>query len=246
VIDHITSFRAVSVTGAGSNPTWVIRIPPLIRPYINNASVHGPVTHPSLYSTMASRPLPGASYHTADLAFHSCSDVDLEAVDSYASEKGRVPFQTSQQGNARLRRGPPVMLILLLLCCLSFVASAYVGRASADQFIMPLFCVPERHAPRAAQLSAAFRTSPNKEWVYGTQEKALDILKQKYNSSRVGCHAANVRDYMRQTHSVVESSLEWADVSESAIVLHWQGSDSKLKPVIIANTDGLSHSHSPP
>lgn len=186
---------------------------------------------------MASRPLPGASYHTADLAFHSCSDVDLEAVDSYASEKGRVPFQTSQQGNARLRRGPPVMLILLLLCCLSFVASAYVGRASADQFIMPLFCVPERHAPRAAQLSAAFRTSPNKEWVYGTQEKALDILKQKYNSSRVGCHAANVRDYMRQTHSVVESSLEWADVSESAIVLHWQGSDSKLKPVIIANTD---------
>jgi hypothetical protein len=174
---------------------------------------------------MASRPLPGASYHTADLAFHSCSDVDLEAVDSYASEKGRVPFQTSQQGNARLRRGPPVMLILLLLCCLSFVASAYVGRASADQFIMPLFCVPERHAPRAAQLSAAFRTSPNKEWVYGTQEKALDILyvrtlycaqkllsfhwltlrhrKQKYNSSRVGCHAANVRDYMRQTHSVV-------------------------------------------
>jgi hypothetical protein len=187
----------------------------------------GPSPILPFYPTMASRPLPGATYHTADLAFHSCSDVDLEAVDSSASEKGRVfsPVQTSQQGTARLRRGPPVMLILLLLCCLSFVASAYVGRASDDQFMLSLFCVPERHAPRAAQLSAAFRTSSNKEWVYGTQKKALDIMyvrtlhcaqkllsfhwltlrhrKQKYNSSRVGCHAANVRDYMRQTYSVV-------------------------------------------
>lgn len=239
---------------------------------------------------MASRPLPGATYHTADLAFHSSSDVDLEAVDSYgSSEKGRVhlPVQTSQQ--AQPRRGPPVMLILLLLCCMSFVASAYMGRASGDQFMEPLFCVPERHAPRAAQLSAAFHTSPSKEWVYGTQKKALDILyvrtlhcaqklllfhwltlrhrKQKYNSSRVGCHATNVRDYMRQTYPVVlviswrphsfplfrthtpsyrESSLQWTNVSQSAIVLHWQGSDSKLKPVIITNADGLSCNYPPP
>lgn len=127
---------------------------------------------------MASRPLPGASYHTADLAFHSCSDVDLEAVDSYgSSEKGHVHLPVQTQGTARLRRGPPVMLILLLLCCLSFVASAYMGNASRDLFDgPPLLCVPERHAPRAAQLSAAFRTSSNMEWVSGTQKKALDIL----------------------------------------------------------------------
>jgi len=130
------------------------------------------------------------------------------------------------------------MLILLLLCCLSFVASAYMGNASRDLFdVPPLLCVPERQAPRAAQLSAAFRTSPNKEWVFGTQKKALDILKQNYNSSRDGCHAANVRDYMRQTYSIVASSLQWTDVSQSAIVLHWQGADSKLKPVIITNTE---------
>lgn len=242
---------------------------------------------------MASRPLPGATYHTADLAFHSCSDVDLEAIDSYgSSEKGHVhlPVQTSQHGTARLRRGPPVMLILLLLCCLSFVASAYMGNASRDLFdVPPLLCVPERQAPRAAQLSAAFRTSPNKEWVFGTQKKALDILyvrtlhcarkwlsfhwltlrhrKQNYNSSRDGCHAANVRDYMRQTYSIVlviswraafisglfhthtpfhrASSLQWTDVSQSAIVLHWQGADSKLRPVIITNTEGLSCSYLP-
>lgn len=176
---------------------------------------------------MAARPLPGATYHTADLAFHSFPDVDLEAVDPYGpSEKTRIqlPVQPPQT-MSRLRRGPPVMLILLLLCCLSFVASAFVGRASDDPLSMPLLCVPERHAALAAQISAASRTEYNKEWVYRTEQRALDILyvrtlhcahklpffhwltlrhrKQKFNTSRVGCHAANVRDYMRQTYSVV-------------------------------------------
>lgn len=30
------------------------------------------------------------------------------------------------------------------------------------------------------------------------------------------------------------------DVAESAVVLHWQGSDSSLKPVLITNSDGMS------
>jgi len=185
---------------------------------------------------MANRPLPGATYHTADLAFHSFPDVDLEAVDPYGpSEKTRVhlPVQSPR------RRGPPVMLILLLLCCLSFVASAFVGRASSGPFMVPLDCVPERHASLAALISAASRTEPNKEWTYRTQERALDILKEKFNTSRAGCHAANVRDYMWQTYSVLESSLQWTNVSKSAIVLHWQGTDRELKPVIITNNDDV-------
>ena len=133
---------------------------------------------------MTARPLPGAPYHTADFAFHSSSDVDLEAVDSYGpSEKElstserriHLPLQTYQR-TAHLRRGPPVMLILLLLCCLAFVVSAFTGSASADRFSFPLPCVPERHAPLADQTSAAFRTEPHMEWVYETQARALDIL----------------------------------------------------------------------
>jgi hypothetical protein len=128
------------------------------------------------------------------------------------------------------------MLILLLLCCLAFVASAFTGSASDDQFFVHLPCVPERHAPLADKISAAFRPEPDAEWVYVVQERALDIVKQKHNStSRVGCHATNVRDYMRQTYSVVESSLHWTNVSQSAVVLHWQGVDRKLKPVAITN-----------
>ncbi|KAF8269132.1 hypothetical protein EI94DRAFT_1799632 [Lactarius quietus] len=170
---------------------------------------------------MAARPLPGATYHTADIAFHAFPDVDLEAVDSYGpSEKSRIylPVQTPKS-MARLRRGPPVMLILLVLCCLSFVA--------------------KRHAQLAADISAAARTGPNKEWVHGTQEKAWNIMKQKHNTSRVGCHAANVRGYMRQTFSaVLRTFTHWTNVSQSAVVLHWQGADSKLKPVIISSTHG--------
>ncbi|KAI9450480.1 hypothetical protein BJY52DRAFT_1191832 [Lactarius psammicola] len=189
---------------------------------------------------MATRPLPGAPYHTADFAFHSSPDVDLEAVDSYGPSEKELPtletrIHLPSQRTAHLRRGPPVMLILLLLCCLAFVVSAFMSSASADLFSFPLHCVSERHAPLAHQISAGFRSEPHTEWVYETQARALDILKQKYNTSRVGCHATNVRDYMRRSYPVVESSLDWTNVSQSAIVLHWQGADRELKPVVITN-----------
>jgi hypothetical protein len=29
-------------------------------------------------------------------------------------------------------------------------------------------------------------------------------------------------------------------VAESAVVLHWQGTDSSLKPVLVTNSDGMS------
>ncbi|KAH9032271.1 hypothetical protein EDB85DRAFT_1956549 [Lactarius pseudohatsudake] len=190
---------------------------------------------------MAAPPLPGATYHTADFAFHSSPDVDLEAVDSYGpSEKepstleSRIHLPIQTHDKARTRRGPPVLLILLLLCCLAFVVSAFTGGAFDDDDL-PLSCVPERLVPLAQQISAEFRTAPHAERVYVTQERALHILKQKHNTSRVGCHATNVRDYMRRSYPVVESSLDWTNVSQSAIVLRWQGADPKLKPVIITN-----------
>ncbi|KAH9173238.1 hypothetical protein EDB89DRAFT_1960691 [Lactarius sanguifluus] len=192
---------------------------------------------------MAARPLPGATYHTTDFAFHSSPDADLEAVGPYGpSEKDpstlesriHLPIQTSHD-KARTRRGPPVLLIFLLLCCLAFVSAFTGGAFDNDDVLLDLSCVPERIAPLAQQISAEFRAAPQAERVYVTQERALDILKQKYNTSRVSCHATNVRDYMRRSYPVVESSLDWTNVSQSAIVLRWQGADPKLKPVIITN-----------
>ncbi|KAI9439133.1 hypothetical protein H4582DRAFT_118937 [Lactarius indigo] len=192
---------------------------------------------------MAAPPLPGATYHIADFAFHSSPEVDLEAVDSYGpSEKDpstlesrmHLPIQTSHD-KARTRRGPPVRLILLSLCCLAFVVGAFMGSTPDDDLLLDFSCVPERHATLAQQISAEYRNASRAEQVYVTQERALDILKQKYNTSRVGCHAANVRDYMRRSYPVVESSLDWTNVSQSAIVLRWQGADPKLKPVVITN-----------
>ncbi|KAH9026234.1 hypothetical protein EDB84DRAFT_346820 [Lactarius hengduanensis] len=134
---------------------------------------------------MAARPLPGATYHTADFAFHSSPDADLEAVDSYGpSEKepstleSRIHLPIQTHDKARTRRGPPVLLILLLLCCLAFVVSAFTGGAFDDDDDLPLSCVPERLAPLAQQISAEFRTAPHAERVYVTQERALHILKQ--------------------------------------------------------------------
>ncbi|KAI9439075.1 hypothetical protein H4582DRAFT_1946503, partial [Lactarius indigo] len=43
---------------------------------------------------------------------------------------------------------------------------------------------------------------------------------------------------MRRSYPAVVSSLDWTNVSQSAIVLRWQGADPKLKPVIITNDPG--------
>ena len=122
---------------------------------------------------MATRPLPGASYHTADFTFHSSPDVDPEAVDPYGpSEKEpHNTLQTSQR-TAHPRRQRPVILIILLLCCLAFVASAFTGNTFHDD----LACVSERHAPLADHISAAFQPEPNADRVYVIQESAVHIL----------------------------------------------------------------------
>ena len=130
---------------------------------------------------MAARPLPGASYHTVDLAFHSYPDVDPEAADSYGpSEKALSTLEggtlQTSQGTAHLRRGRPVMLILLLLCCLAFVASAFTGRTSDDQLFAHIPCVPERHAPLADEISAAFQPAQSAYGVYMDHLSALSVL----------------------------------------------------------------------
>lgn len=38
-------------------------------------------------------------------------------------------------------------------------------------------------------------------------------------------------------------SLNRTDVAKSAVVLHWQGTNSSLKPVLISNSDGVSGFH---
>ena len=126
---------------------------------------------------MATRPLPEASHHTADLTFHSSPDVDPEAVDSYGLSEKEPPntIQTSQ-GTAHPRRRRPIISIILLLFCLAFVASAYTGNTFHDRFFTDVVCVPERHAPLADYISATFRTEPNTERVYVIQESAVDIL----------------------------------------------------------------------
>lgn len=37
-----------------------------------------------------------------------------------------------------------------------------------------------------------------------------------------------------------DPSVNRTNVAESAVVLHWQGTDSSLKPVLITNNDGMS------
>jgi hypothetical protein len=42
-------------------------------------------------------------------------------------------------------------------------------------------------------------------------------------------------------HTIISRpSLNRMDVAESAVVLHWQGTDSSLKPALITNSDGMS------
>jgi len=121
---------------------------------------------------MAARPLPGAVYHTADFAFHSSPDVDLEAVHSYPSEKEpftvekhiHFPLQTSQ-GRTRPRRGQLALLIVLLLCCLAFVVSAF----RVDQ--------NEKYPHALAQkIEEMFQSTPHKELLQERHAGALDIL----------------------------------------------------------------------
>jgi hypothetical protein len=86
---------------------------------------------------------------------------------------------------------------------------------------------------------------------------------QNLDGSRVEGHQAELREYLRQTfplayvtsltsrfrlvhklmHRYRNFSLHWTYVGQSAVVLHWQGTDRSLNPMLITNSDGLSSSY---
>ena len=81
---------------------------------------------------------------------------------------------TSSSGSAkrqRRNRGPPVLLSLIVLCCLTFVATAFWNHASNA-----LPDVPRRHAPLANRFSSAFRTESQSATVNEHYDSALQMM----------------------------------------------------------------------
>jgi len=206
---------------------------------------------------MSVRPLPGASYHTLDSVFFSFTHVDPEVADPSPDTTPSHPpseknnFNSSQGGRKppinqvpcprgrhsyRLWR-PPVVLSVIVLCCLAFVASA-IWEYAFDY--IPLVNVPERHAPLAARLSAAFRTQPYRTPVNEYSNNAREMILRKLECSHDGCnHDVNLRHYLLQAFPLENLSIHHAVIGESAVVLQWQGTDSSLKPVLITNSDAV-------
>jgi len=194
---------------------------------------------------MSSRPLPGASYHTLETILHSFANVDLEAVGSLdtldsPSEKKSPPSDESTpllDSRARIRHGLPMLLSLLVFFCLAFTASALLGY-SATRWLMP--DVPDRHVSIAHHLSSAFQAQSYRTLVNEYYNDAMVMMDQKLNCLRDDkCQEFNVRDSFLRTFPLLDPSLNRTDVAESAVVLHWQGTDSSLKPVLITNNDAV-------
>ncbi|KAF8466066.1 hypothetical protein DFH94DRAFT_347603 [Russula ochroleuca] len=199
-----------------------------------------------MHSTMPVRPLPGASYHTVEAVLHY---VDLEAVGSLKapepSEKQSCPSGESRSlldqtpdSRKRNHRGPPVLLAILGFFCLAFTASAFLGYSGHR---VPMPDVPDRYASIAEHLSSALQAPSYRMLVNENYDGALHVvaMDQKSNCLRDGCHEVNVRDSLFRTFPILNPSLNRTDVAESAVVLHWQGTDSSLKPVLISNSDAV-------
>jgi len=202
---------------------------------------------------MPVRPLPGASYHTLEAILHSFANVDPEAVGSlnaydpsekqgYLSEECTPLLSQPPSTPPRHRREQPILLFLILFFCLAFVASAFWGY-SPHHF--SLSYVPDRHAPLADYLASALQAQPYRTLVNENYDTALKIFDEKLQCSRGGCHEANLRDHLVRTFPLVDLSLNRTDITESALVLHWPGTDSGLKPVLITNSDALLHVRAP-
>ncbi|KAH9953730.1 hypothetical protein BGW80DRAFT_1408862 [Lactifluus volemus] len=138
------------------------------------------------------------------------------------------------------RHAPPVMLVLLMLCCLAFVVSAYAERV-ANHLLLCEVSATHAHAWLPNHVSAAFRSQSYGTSVRENIEGALEILEQQnLDGSRVEGHQADLREYLRQTFlSRTNFSLHWTYVGQSAVILHWQGTDHGLKPVSITNSDDV-------
>jgi len=197
---------------------------------------------------MSVRPLPGASYHTAlDAVLHSFANVDPEAVGSlnaygpsekmsYYPEESR-PLLDEASSTRRRRRGLPVLMALLVLCCLAFVASAFWGY-SPLRLLSPN--VPERHVPLVDRISAMLHSDLHRMLVNQDFRSAVQTMDQQFKCSHDKCHEINLfDDYILRTFPHVHHYLNRSHVGQSALVLHWQGTDSNLKPVLITNNDAV-------
>jgi hypothetical protein len=194
---------------------------------------------------MSSRPLPGASYHTIETILHSFANADLEAVGSlesreYPSEKNSPSSYESTpllKSRVRSRHGLSMLLSLIVFFCLAFTASAFLGY-SASRWLMP--DVPDRHLSVADHLSSAFQAQSYRTLVNELYSGALVTLDQKLNCLRdEECQEPNVRESFLRTFPLLDPSLNGTYVAESAVVLHWQGTDSSLQPVLITNSDAV-------
>jgi len=196
---------------------------------------------------MTVRPLPGASYHTLETVLHSFANVDLEAVgslnacdppekDSSSSTESTPLLDPTSDSRERSYRGLPLLLSILVFFCLAFTASAFLGY-SAQRWLLP--DVPDRHASIADHLSSAFQAQSYRTLVNENYDDVLLTMDQKLKCLRDGCQDINVRDYLFRTFPILNPSLNRTDVAHSAVVLHWQGTDSSLKPVLISNSDAV-------
>jgi len=215
------------------------------------------VVSPLWHSTMSVRPLPGASYHTFDTLPYS----DIEAVGHFDTLPGydispfdekhgpdtfhhgcRCKQHLRQARDRRQRRrcGAPVLLSVIVLCCLAFVVSAF-WKYPFDT--LPLPDVPGRHVSLADRLSSTFQTQSQRAMVNEHYESALEMIDRKIqcSSSSSGCdrHQVNIRHSLLQTFTLENPSLHHALVGESALVLHWQGTNNHLKPVLITNSPAV-------
>lgn len=203
---------------------------------------------------MSVRPLPGASYHTFDAFPYT----DLEALDHFDTPPGydispsdekdgfdhtfHRECRCQQQHHSSSRRqsryrGPPVLLSIIVLCCLAFVASAFWQYSSNA-----LPHVPRRHASLADRLSSAFRTESQRAMINKHYDSALQMIHRKLECSSVGCddgHPIDVRGSLLQTFTLENPSVKQVLVGESALVLHWQGTNSGLKPVLVGNNHAV-------
>ncbi|KAH9979586.1 hypothetical protein BGW80DRAFT_1248892 [Lactifluus volemus] len=134
------------------------------------------------------------------------------------------------------------MLVLLMLCCLAFVVSAYAERA-ADHLLLSDVSATHAHActsveeniEGALEILYTLRTHPifDDYLILGNREQ------QNRDGSRVEGHQADLREYLRQMFPLANFSLHWTYVGQSAVILHWQGTDHGLKPVLISNSDDV-------
>ncbi|KAI0284450.1 hypothetical protein BC826DRAFT_1109727 [Russula brevipes] len=181
---------------------------------------------------MSVRPLPGASYHTAfDAVLHSFANVDPEAVGSlnaygpsekmsYYPEESR-PLLDEASSTRRRRRGLP-----------AFWGYSPLRLLSPD--------VPERHVPLVDRLSTMLHSDLYRLLVNQNFKSAVDTMNHKIKCSHDKCHETNLfDDYIVGTFPHASHFLNRSHVGQSALVLHWQGTDSNLKPVLITNNDAV-------